>query len=402
MRDNIIRFEGTTSELGRVNHAFPVLSLLSQYLKRHGALQNIEIGWHCHLTGLTALAAEAVVGSGAKLALSECNPKTTDQSAVEYMRSFGAKVHLGLGGPAKILRTRPHIISDTGLVLTSQYLTNPCFPLIGSCEITTAGILRLRSLPTMPLPVVNINDCQLKTLIENFHGVGDGVMEALSILTGKMWAGRKVAVAGYGRVGAGVAHYLRRAGAHVQVVEIDPVRCLIAHYDGFILAHLDEALSNSELLVTATGKKGLIGRREWLLAANGLLVVNVGHWSQEVEPDLLRQISETSYPNGIIEEFVVKDALSGQKSVFLATGGSPANVVLESGSPEPTLIHLTTEILCLEYLMLMQLKNNCLPKGEIPVPHEVEEQASLLALKALKLHADTCQLTQLEDKDRTC
>lgn len=374
------------SVLEQIRLSFPIIDGLERYLKLQGSFKEVTVGWHCHLTSLTAMAAQAVIASGAKLILSECNQDTTNPLAVDYMRSLGAVVLLQPEGPSELLMQCPSVISDTGLVLISEFLRSPYTQLVGACEITSSGIARLHTLESLPLTVVNVNDCRLKSHIENFHGVGDGLLQVLARLSNKMWTGRTASVVGYGVVGSGAAHYLRKVGANVLIVEIDPVRRLMAHYDGFVLGDLAQALSCSELLVTATGQEGLIGKRDLMTARDGLLVVNLGHWPNEVDASSLEPSLRNSLACNMLKEFVIADVDGKVKSIFLATEGSPANVVLLTGSPEPTLIHLTTEILCLSYLLQSHRDGIYLPLGELPTPQCVERQASLLALEALGLN----------------
>ena len=70
------------------------------------------------------------------------------------------------------------------------------------------------------------------------------------------------------------------------------------------------------------------------------------------------------------------------RKVYLAGGAGPANVVMLTGSPEPTLIHLAVEILSMHYLLESADK---LKPGENPLPPEIQQQASLLALQSLGL-----------------
>ncbi len=373
------------SVVARAAAGFPILERLAAHLSGQKSLAGLRVGWHCHLTWLTALAVETLLGAGAHVYLSECNPDTSEDDAVACMQEAGARVYRGQDCCLPVLEAEPQVLSDTGFVLTSAYLSRRNFPVFGACEITTSGITRARELGRLPLPVVNINQGQLKAFIENFHGVGDGLVDALNRLTGKMWSGRRAAVVGYGRVGAGVACYLRRQGTAVTVVDTDPVRRLIAHYDGFLTAGLAEAMAGSELLVTATGVDGLIGVDDWAVAADGLLVANVGHWAGEAGRDALCRLAVSCRPAGPhLEEFSIAGGSPGRaRKVYLAGQGSPINVVLCSGSPEPTLIHLTTEILCLRMLAEAGRAGTPVPPGEMPVPASVERQASTLALEAL-------------------
>lgn len=375
-------------ELERYAFSFPILDKLTEYFATEGRLEGRRIGWHCHLTGLTAAAARVLVRAGAKLFVSECTAATTDWAAVTYMKQLGVNVYQGFDSPRKVLDNRPEVTSDTGFVLSSEYLkdleTGNQYVFAG-CEITTSGIHRLRELADLPMPVVNINDGELKALIENYHGVGDGVLEALFRLTWRVWAGRAVSVVGYGRVGAGVANYLRRTGATVFVVEVDPIRQLVAHYDGYGLMDLHEALASTELIVTATGARSVIGAPELPILRDGAVLMNVGHWAEEIDVAVIRQLAKSQRPVAKhLEEYSLPCGDTTKKIYVIASGG-PANVVLLSGSPEPTLIHLTTELLCMNYLAGLSEKSGALKPGEHAVPKEVERRASILALQCLGL-----------------
>lgn len=375
-------------ELEHYSFSFPILEKLQGFLDSKGDLAGRKIGWHCHLTGLTAASARVLMNAGAKLFMSECTAATSDWAAVNYMKQHGAQVYQGAEGPRKVLDNKPEVISDTGFVLISEYLKDLAAGkdyVFGGCEITTSGIYKLRKQSGMDFSVININDAELKTLIENYHGVGDGVIEALFRLTGRVWAGRPAAVVGYGRVGAGVASHLRRAGAMVYVVENDPIRRLVAHYDGYGLLKLPAALSSCELLVTATGSKFVVGSDEFRYCRDGLILMNVGHWAEEIDLVGLRAQCRSTRPLvKHLDEFELEGE-DGSKKIYVVAAGGPANVVMLSGSPEPTLIHLSTEILCMRYLLNQKDLGTALAPGENCVPQEVQRQASLLALQSLNL-----------------
>ncbi len=377
-------------EITKIACFFPILDELEKYLASNGKLEGITIGWHCHLTSLTAISAKVILNAGAKLLLSECNPKTTDPLSVEYMEALGAQVYLAEGSSKPVLAANPQVISDTGFVMLEDYMLDSRNPsVVGACEITTSGVTRLRErYQSIPLPVININAGRLKTYIENYHGVGDGVVEALAKLTGRSWAGRKACVVGYGQVGAGVARYLSRIGVQVSVCETDAVKTLIAHYDGYPSQQtLSDALSQSDLLITATGTHNLFKEEHWLAAKDQLLVLNVGHWPDEVSPDVLVKLSTSSRAvSPHLSEYTINREGS-ERHIFLAAGGSPVNVAMLTGSPEPTVLHLATEILCINYIAQAGKE---LPKGELAIPDEIEVTASRLALKALHKSTSGC------------
>jgi adenosylhomocysteinase len=371
-------------ELAKMNFALPVMPLLAEHLTTEGTLKDKVIGWHCHLTEITAIAAVALLDAGAKLFMSECNPETTNADSVDYMREKGAVIYCNEDSPARVLEARPRVISDTGLVLTRAYESLHADDrfVFAASEITTSGITALAELGESTLPVIDINNSQLKTFVENYHGVADGVMDLLAQVTGKLWTGHDVAIVGYGIVGRGVAAYLRRAGANVGIVENGPVRNLIAHYDGYRLDTLPQALAKCSLIITATGQPRVLGEREWMQARDGALFVNVGHWATELDIDSLNTMAVSSREYApFIKEYTLKFG----KRIYVIAEGGPANVVTLTGSPEPTLIHLTTEILCMNYLLDLDSRGEQLSPGVHAVPASVERSAAELALKALNL-----------------
>lgn len=376
-------FQSLQEELSYYAFSFSILERLKAELAAGAVFKGRTVGWHCHLTALTAASAEVLLEAGCRLYLSECSAATTDPEAVAFMQELGASVFLGGDSPGAVLAVNPEVISDTGFVMTGMYLHDlscggPAF-LKGSCEITTSGIHKLRRLAGLPFPVININDCCLKRVIENTHGVGDGVIAALSRLSGRMLCGRAVGVVGYGPVGAGVAFRLKQSGAQVLVVEDNPVRRLLAHYDGFALAKLPAALALCELIITATGSKFVIGEKELASCRDGIMLMNVGHFADEIDLGALRRISaESRLLSAFLEEFDMPDG----KKLYLAAAGAPANVAMLSGSPEPTLIHLSLEILALRYLLESA---SALRNGENAVPGEVEKKTALIALESLGL-----------------
>jgi adenosylhomocysteinase len=376
--------------INSINDSFPLFDKVTAYLMSSGRLNGKTIGWHCHLTELTALAVKAAIAGGAQVVLSECNSTTSQKHAIDYMRELGATIYLGANSVANTLAHKPHIISDTGLELISAYIEGRHNFAWAACEITTSGITRLKELGAgLSLPVVNINNSRIKTYIENFHGVGDGVVESLDLL-GLVKERKVITVLGYGVVGAGAAYYLRKIGADVCVVELDPVRALIAHYDGFRVINLDKALGSSDIFISATGSIKAISREHWHKAKDGCVFINIGHWSQEFDLSQLEAMVTTKTQ---ISTYVTEYSFE-HKKIYVAAEGNPLNVVMLTGSPEPTLIHLATEVLCHDHLLNIAAKSQGKPIGELadsleltpgeyPVPQVVEERVARMALEVL-------------------
>ncbi len=365
---------------------FPLMEKLGKYLHDDGSLKDVKIGWHCHLTQLTLMTAEALVEGGAKLFLSEVNPATTDDEAVQGIEDLGAKVFIGESSPEKVLAESPELLTDTGFVIIDKYLSMPLSErpksIVAASEITTSGIEKLRKIKDLSLPVININGGLLKARIENYHGVGDGVVDLLRRLTGRSLSGLNSVVVGYGAVGSGVAFHLRKEGGIVNVVDNDPVRRLIAHFDGFTVNDLLTSLRKADVVVTATGKRQIIAETHWQAARDGAIFLNVGHWPEELDMNSLRNLaSAVDDLEQKTQRFHLTDGDGVAKRLYVVADGNPANIVLLTGSVEPTLIHLATEALCLSYLAK---HGASLGHGEHLVPYEVEQNSSILALEALR------------------
>lgn len=391
MKNKTIKQEFENSKVFNLaREKFPIMELLQAHLIKNGNMAGKIIGWNCHLTSITAVAANVLLTAGAKLYMSECNPSTSEDIAIEYMQTQGATIYKGGGAKEEVLSKSCHVISDTGLDLISTYLQKESLHkfgenLSGACEITTSGITRLRKLKDIPFPVINLNDGVIKSRIENFHGVGEGMVEALNSLIGKTWQDKTIGVAGYGYVGAGTARYLSMEGANVVVAEIDPVRALLAHYDRFSVSNLIDLAAICPIIITATGHSNLLDEHFFDRCLDGVLIVNAGHWSDEINLTLLASLAneiEETKPG--IKTFLLKK--SGKK-ISIALDGNPANVVLLTGSIEPTLLHLTSEILSMAYL-INQSNTQRLAFGELKVPDAVEYTVGNLALEALGHRAD--------------
>ena len=109
----------------------------------------------------------------------------------------------------QVLDHEPEVLVDVGFELVDTLLEKrreQAASVRGAIEVTRSGITRLRRAADIPFPVVNINDGRLKDAVENRHGVGQAVWQALSTLTGMHLAGRRAAVVGYGPVGRGLAN----------------------------------------------------------------------------------------------------------------------------------------------------------------------------------------------------
>jgi len=363
------------AELGRIDTFFPVLSGLGDGWAARRPWEGLTVGLHLHLTTLTAALVRELALGGGRWICSAANPSTTDPGVVAYLRDLGVEVYSGSGvedGLAATVDAAPELFADVGFALGARLAAAGARPRAG-VEITRSGVSRLRS-ANLLFPVVNINDGRLKPAVESRHGVGEGLWQSYTVLTGCHLAGRKVLVVGYGAVGAGVAAYARSGGASVEVVDPDPVRRLVAQYDGFPTPPLAEGVRRAQVLVTASGGRHCLPIAALRGARDGAVLINAGHGADEI--DVAALAAEADAVDQIGPRVVGYRLPAGPKLVVLA-GGNPLNIVMNSGSQEPVLLHFVVLGLTLEWLV-----GRALPAGEVALPAAIEAAAAEAALAA--------------------
>lgn len=371
-------------ETGRISSLYPILRRVGDRLAVDRPFEGRTVALHLHLTTLTAALAQELALGGGRWVISAANPATTDPGVVALLRDRGLSVWSGRSvadGIAESLDAGPDLFADVGFALGSALQRRIDAGRGGALappgaakgvEISRSGVNRLRGM-ALSFPVINIDGGRLKPAVECRHGVGEGLWQAYTALTGLHLAGRRVAVIGYGAVGTGVAAYARAAGASVTVIERDPIRQLIAQYDGHRTAAPAEALRDTRIVVTATGARHALPLEQIALLPDGATLINAGHHDDEIDVHgMIRHAEEVDQVGPHLHRY----RLGGRWRSLLA-GGNPLNIVLNSGSQEPVLLHFTVLALTLEWLT----RQSPAP-GEHPVPAPIEEEAARYALAA--------------------
>jgi adenosylhomocysteinase len=158
--------------------------------------------------------------------------------------------------------------------------------IVGVSEETTTGVHRLYQMAqnkTLLFPAINVNDSVTKSKFDNIYGcrhsLPDGIMRATDV----MIAGKKVMICGFGDVGKGCAQAMKAAGARVYVAEIDPICALQACMDGYHVTTLDDVIKDVDIVITATGNKGIVMARHMAQMKNNAIVGNIGHFDNEID-----------------------------------------------------------------------------------------------------------------------
>src|SRR6187549_3522916 len=190
------------------------------------------------------------------------------------------------------------------------YLTKTVQTIKGVSEETTTGVHRLYELAKqgkLPFPAINVNDSVTKSKFDNLYGCKESLVDAIRRGTDVMLAGKVACVAGFGDVGKGSAQSLRNGGARVLVTEVDPICALQAAMEGFEVVTMEEAVTRSDIFVTATGNADVITAEHMAAMKPMSIVCNIGHFDSEIQiaalsnykwTEIKPQVDLVEFPDG--------------------------------------------------------------------------------------------------------
>ena len=370
-------------------------------------LQGIRIGMALHVTKETAVLVKTLIAGGADVAITGCNPLSTQDDVAAALAEEGVKVW-GYKGETNedyyryitsIINFKPHITIDDGCDLVSEIHKNhtSLIPeLIGGCEETTTGIIRLKSMVrdnALKYPVVAVNDNKTKHLLDNVYGTAQSTMDGIIRATNILFAGKSVVVLGYGSCGKGFAHSARGHGANVIVTEVANFPALQARMDGFRVMKMEDACKEGDIFLTVTGNKHVIRTEHMKEMKNGAIVANSGHFDIEIDIKGLKEIASSERR---IRPFMDEYVLNGKK-IFICGEGRLINLAAAEGHPSEVMsTSFCGQALACEYLV----KNRGQLKPEVIfLPEEMDDHIAGLQLEAMGIVID--ELTEEQKKDLT-
>ena len=245
---------------------------------------------------------------GAKLEAGATMPEPENEEEVEMQRALKAFVAAKPG-----------------------YLTETVKAIKGVSEETTTGVHRLYAIAKkgeLPFPAINVNDSVTKSKFDNLYGCKESLVDAIRRGTDVMLAGKVATVAGFGDVGKGSAASLRNGGARVLVTEIDPICALQAAMEGYEVVTMDEAVTRSDIFVTATGNADVITADHMKAMKNMAIVCNIGHFDSEIQISALSNYKWTEVkPQVDLVEF------PDGKQIIILSKGRLVNLGNATGHP---------------------------------------------------------------------
>jgi adenosylhomocysteinase len=324
----------------------PGLMSLREEFADEEPLKGARIAGCLHMTIQTAVLIETLIELGAEIRWSSCNIFSTQDHAAAALANKGIPIFAWKGQTEDeawwcIEQTihgpngwTPNMILDDGGDLTG--LMHSKYPemmkdIKGLSEETTTGVKRLYDMvndSSLLCPAFNVNDSVTKSKFDNLYGCRESLVDGIKRATDVMIAGKVAVVAGYGDVGKGSAQSLSALGAIVLVTEIDPICALQAAMEGYRVVTMDEACSEADIFVTATGNYHVINKEHLEKMKDQAIVCNIGHFDNEID---VASMNEYEWIN--IKPEVDHIVFPDGKRIILLAEGRLVNLGCATGHP---------------------------------------------------------------------
>ena len=388
-----------------VRNNMPLMNMLEDRFIREKPFCGMKITMSIHMEAKTARLALLLKAGGAEVHATGCNPLSTQDDVAAGLASLGVNVYAWHGATlneyhshlVEALSCKPHLIIDDGGDLT-QILSDehPEFRvnLLGGGEETTTGVMRLKARQAagrLAFPMISVNDADMKHLFDNRYGTGQSVWDGISRTTNLLIAGKNVVVAGYGWCGKGVSMRAKGMGARVIVCEINPIRAIEAHMDGFEVMTMDQAAALGDIFVTVTGCRDVITYDHCSLMKNGAILANAGHFDVEVA---VAQIRSKAVRHWQARDNIEAFELENCRIIYILADGRLVNLAAGDGHPAEIMdISFAVQALTAEYIASGK---NALSPGVYEVPAEIDLKVAAMKIKALGICIDDLSPAQRE------
>ena len=376
----------------------PVLRAIRERFAGERPLAGLRVSACLHVTTETANLMRTLAAGGADIVLVASNPLSTqDDVAAALVEDHGIAVFARRGEDgstyyahiAAAVDHAPHITMDDGADLVGVLhgeRREMLDGIMGGTEETTTGVIRLRALERegrLALPVISVNDAATKHMFDNRYGTGQSTVDGLLRATNVLIAGKRAVVAGYGWCGRGIATRMRGMGAHVAVLEVDPLRALEAVMDGFEVTTADQAAPVGDIFITATGNVHVLRAEHLSRMKDGAIVANAGHFNVEIDltglSDLARSVREVR-PS--VREYLLGDG----RRIYLLAEGRLLNLSAAEGHPAAVMdMSFANQALAAEFL---SRNADGLEKRVHAVPAEIDAEIARLKLATMGVAID--------------
>ena len=368
---------------------------VKQRFAKEKPLKGARIGMALHVTKETAVLVSTLIAGGAEVAITGCNPLSTQDDVAAAMAEEGTKVWAYKGETKDdyyryinyVINFKPNLTIDDGCDLVSEIHkkhTHLIKDIIAGCEETTTGIIRLKAMErdsALKYPMIAVNDNKTKHLLDNFYGTGQSTIDGILRSTNILFAGKNVVVCGYGSCGKGVSLRAKGMGSNVIVTEVDPFRALQAALDGFRVMPIKEAAEMGDIFITVTGNKNVVDIAHMKLMKEGVVLANSGHFDAEININELKKIAKARRVRPFLDEY----SINGKK-IFICGEARLVNLAAAEGHPSEVMsTSFCGQALACEYAV--KNKGKMAPKV-IQLPEEIDNHIAKLQLEAMGINID--------------
>ena len=385
-----------------VRRHMPLLEWIEKDFRENQPFKGLRIALSVHLEAKTAHLCEVLAAGGAEMYITGSNPLSTQDDIAAALVHEGLNVFALHGateeeyfrGIRKVIEAAPNVIIDDGGDLVNMIHDN--YPelipgVIGGCEETTTGILRLQAMDKagrLQFPMMLVNDAACKHFFDNRYGTGQSVWDGINRTTNLIVAGKTVVVAGYGWCGKGVAMRAKGLGAKVIVTEIDPVKAMEAVMDGFSVMTMDQAASQGDMFITVTGCADVITARHFTSMKEGAILCNAGHFDVEVAVAALKDMAVSVKP---ARNNIMAYTLENGRTLYVIGEGRLVNLAAGDGHPAEIMdMSFAIQALSARYLVENRDRISRTPGQMLNnVPKEVDEAVARIKLQDWGIAIDT-------------
>ncbi|RIB26817.1 Adenosylhomocysteinase [Gigaspora rosea] len=397
-------------EIEIAENEMPGLMTLRQKYGATKPLTGARIAGCLHMTIQTAVLIETLTCLGAEVAWSSCNIFSTQDQAAAAIAATGVPVFAWKGETEEeyiwcIEQTlcafkdgKPlnMILDDGGDLTTLVHQKHPELlnGIKGISEETTTGVHHLYKMlkeGTLKVPAINVNDSVTKSKFDNLYGCRESLIDGIKRATDVQIAGKVAVVAGYGDVGKGCSAALRGMGARVIVTEIDPINALQAAMEGFEVTTMEEACSQGNIFVTATGNRDIILGKHFEQMRDDAIVCNIGHFDIEIDVAWLKQNAVTHVN---VKPQVDRYTLKNGRRIILLAEGRLVNLGCATGHPSFVMSNSFTNQALAQ--IALWTDNSSYPLGVHMLPKKLDEEVAAAHLE--KLGVKLTKLTPIQSE----
>ena len=405
VRDLALAGDGVNKIEWAANDMSVLLQIRERFAKEK-PLDGMTVAACLHITSETANLLINMRDAGAEVVACASNPLSTqDEVAAALVAEYGIPTYAITGEDNDtyyahidaVLDYHPQITMDDGADLTAVLHTSRAGQIgdiIGGCEETTTGVIRLESLHKegrLKYPIVAVNDADTKHFFDNRYGTGQSTIDGITRATNVLWAGKNVVVCGYGWCGRGVAARAAGLGAHTIVTEVDPIRAIEAVMDGHRVMPMMEAAKIADVVITLTGGYHAVGRAHYDVLKDGAMLSNSGHFDVEIDIESLEAMTEAKRRvRPMVDEYRLEDG----RRIYLLGEGRLINLAAGDGHPSAVMdMSFANQALSVEYLAK---HGQGMGPQVIPVPKDIDREVGRLKLLSMGIGID--DLTPEQDK----